>query len=126
MAIDDAQMPSLYYGWIVWPLAWAFFYARLAWEHRASAADTDTHCDSVLHVGGLWLLVAMIAAEVALRIDMIAGDGWFHALWGAVPAIALWLSVAHAVRWPMRAAPFAYAIDRRAGPCDLSVLAGSC
>ena len=51
----------------------------------------------------------MIAAEAALRIDTIAGDGWFHGLWGAVPAIALWLVVQYAMRWPMRAAPFAYA-----------------
>ncbi len=64
---------------------------------------------SALHVGGLWLLTAMIAAEAALRIDTIAGDGWFHALWGAVPAVALWLVVQYAMRWPMRAAPFAYA-----------------
>ena len=35
IAIDAAQMPSRHYGWIVWPLAWAFFYARLAWEERA-------------------------------------------------------------------------------------------
>ena len=108
LAIGDAQAPSIYYGWVVWPLAWAFFYARLAWDHRA-LLPIQNSLRSVLHVGGLWLLVAMIAAELSLRVDMIAGDGWFHAVWGAVPAIALWLSVAHPVRWPMRAAPFAYA-----------------
>ncbi len=108
IAIDAAQMPSRHYGWIVWPLAWAFFYARLAWEERAPLRVPDA-MNSVLHVGGLWLLTAMVAAEAALRIDTIAGDGWFHGLWGAVPAVALWLVVQYAMRWPMRAAPFAYA-----------------
>jgi uncharacterized membrane protein len=64
---------------------------------------------AVVHVGGLWLLAAMVAAEAALRVDAIAGDGWFHAVWGAVPAVALWLVVHYAFAWPMRAAPFAYA-----------------
>ena len=108
IAIEAAQMPSRHYGWIVWPLAWAFFYARLVWEERAPLR-VPSAMQSVLHVGGLWLLTAMIAAEAALRIDTIAGDGWFHGIWGAVPAVALWLVVQYATRWPMRAAPFAYA-----------------
>ena len=107
-AIDVAQMPSRHYGWIVWPLAWSFFYARLAWEERV-LLRVPGNVQSTLHVGGLWLLTAMIAAEAALRIDTIAGVGWFHAAWGAVPAVALWLVVHYATRWPMRAAPFAYA-----------------
>jgi uncharacterized membrane protein len=108
IAIDAAQMPSRYYGWIVWPLAWAVFYARLAWNERAPL-PVPALMQSALHVAGLWLLTAMITAEAALRIDTIAGDGWFHGLWGAVPAIALWLAVQYATRWPLRAAPFAYA-----------------
>jgi uncharacterized membrane protein len=51
----------------------------------------------------------MVAAEAALRVDAIAGDGWFYGLWGALPAVALWLVVQFALAWPMRAAPFAYA-----------------
>jgi uncharacterized membrane protein len=107
IAIDAAQIPSRYYGWIVWPLSWAFFYLRLAEERTTMRVPAAMQ--TVLHVTGLWLLTAMVAAEAALRIDTIAGDGWFHALWGAVPATALWLVVQYATRWPMRAAPFAYA-----------------
>ncbi|HVE88061.1 MAG TPA: DUF2339 domain-containing protein [Burkholderiaceae bacterium] len=107
IAIEAAQMPSRHYGWLVWPLAWMFFYVRLAWEERAPVR-APASVQSALHVGGLWLLTAMTAAEAALRIDTIAGDGWFHGVWGAVPAIALWLVVQYAVKWPMRAAPFAY------------------
>ncbi len=107
-ALEAAQMPSRYYGWIVWPLAWAFFYARLDWDERA-LWRMPGNVQATLHVSGLWLLTAMIAAEMALRIDTIAGDGWFHATWGAVPALALWLVIHYAMRWPMRAAPFAYA-----------------
>ncbi|MGZ9075239.1 MAG: DUF2339 domain-containing protein, partial [Burkholderiaceae bacterium] len=91
-----------------WPLAWGFFYARLAWEKRA-ALNTPSNVQTTLHVAGLWLLTAMITAEAALRIDTIAGAGWFHGVWGAVPALALWFVIHYAMRWPMRAAPFAYA-----------------
>ena len=108
IVVEAAQMPSRHYGWILWPLAWAFFYARLAWEERAALRAPDS-VQSALHVGGLWLLTAMVAAEAALRIDTVAGDGWFHGTWGAVPAVALWIVVQYAMRWPMRAAPFAYA-----------------
>jgi uncharacterized membrane protein len=108
MAIQATQMPSRHYGWIVWPLAWIFFYMRLAWEERASLR-VPLNAQWTLHVGGLWLLTAMITAELALRIDTIAGAGWFHGVWGALPALALWLVIQYAVRWPMRAAPFAYA-----------------
>jgi uncharacterized membrane protein len=108
MAIEAAQMPSRHYGWIVWPLAWILFYARLAWEERASVR-VPSSAQSMLHVGGLWLLTAMITAEVALRVDTIAGAGWFHGVWGAVPALVLWFVIQYAMRWPMRAAPFAYA-----------------
>jgi uncharacterized membrane protein len=108
MAIDAAQLPSRHYGWIVWPLAWVFFYVRLAWEERASLR-VPLSAQSTLHVSGLWLLTAMITAEVALRIDTIAGAGWFHGVWGAVPALALWFVIHYAMRWPMRAAPSVYA-----------------
>ncbi|MEP6609604.1 MAG: DUF2339 domain-containing protein [Burkholderiaceae bacterium] len=107
-AIIDAELPSAFFGWIAWPVAWGFFYLRLAYNDR-TLLPAPPSLLSVLHVGGLWLLIGMVAAEVSLRVDMIAADGWFHAVWGVVPAIALWLVVACAMRWPMRAAPFAYA-----------------
>jgi uncharacterized membrane protein len=106
MAIDVAQTPSRHYGWIVWPLAWLLFYARLLWEDRVALRAP---LPAVLHIAGLWLLTAMVAAELALRVDAITADGWFFAAWGAVPAVSLWLVIQFAVRWPMRAAPSAYA-----------------
>jgi uncharacterized membrane protein len=106
LAASGAQLPSRHFGGVVWPLAWAYFYARLAWDERMSLrVPTPTP----IHVGGLWLLTAMIAAEAALHLDAIAGDGWFFAAWGALPALALWLVTQYALLWPMRAAPFAYA-----------------
>jgi hypothetical protein len=102
LATSGAQLPSRHFGGVVWPLAWACYYARLAWEERLSLrAPVPT----LIHVGGVWLLTAMIAAEAALRLDAITGDGWFFAAWGAVPAVALWLIAQNALRWPMRAAP---------------------
>jgi len=106
IALADAWLPSRDYGWAAWPVAWALFYLRLA---RDTRDEMPVPALGAVHVGGLWLLTAMLAAEVALRLDAIAGDGWFHAAWGAVLAAALWLTVKHALRWPLRAAPFAYA-----------------
>ncbi len=106
VAAESATLPSRHYGWFVWPLAWAAYAVRLRWDDRLV---TKVSSPGAVHVGGLWLLTAMITAEVALRVDAIAGDGWFHGVWGALPAVALWLVVHYAFAWPMRAAPFAYA-----------------
>lgn len=105
-AVWEARLPSSAFGWVVWPLAWALFYLRLA---RDPLDDLAGNLRDWVHVGALWLLTAMLAAELALRLDAIGGDGWFHAAWGAVLAAALWLTVKHALRWPLRATPFAYA-----------------
>jgi len=107
-ATVESELPSEYFGWVVWPLAWAIFYVRLSWDARTSLPVSGP-LQSVLHVGGLWLMTAMIASEAALRLDFIAGSAWYHALWGAAPAVALWLVIGYALRWPMRAAPLAYA-----------------
>jgi uncharacterized membrane protein len=106
VAVVEAGRPSLDYGWAVWPLAWALFYLRLA---RDPLDDLPEHVKGAVHVAGLWLLTAMLAAELALQLDAVAGEGWFHAAWGGVLACGLWLTVKHALRWPLRAAPFAYA-----------------
>jgi uncharacterized membrane protein len=106
VAAESATLPSRHYGWFAWPLAWAAYAARLRWDDRLAVKVASP---GLVHVSGLWLLTAMVTAEAALRIDAIAGDGWFHAVWGALPAVALWLVVQYAFAWPMRAAPFAYA-----------------
>ena len=105
-AMGDGQRPSEHYGAIVWPVAWTLFYLRLHWEDRAGVRAPYP---DLLHVAGLWLLTAMVASELALQVDRIAGDGWYFAIWGGVPAVALWLQLQFKLRWPMRAAPFAYA-----------------
>ena len=105
-AMGNGQRPSEHYGAIVWPLAWTLFYLRLHWEDRAGVRAPYP---DLLHVAGLWLLTAMVASELALQVDRIAGDGWYFAIWGGVPAVALWLQLQFKLRWPMRAAPFAYA-----------------
>jgi uncharacterized membrane protein len=102
----EGQRPSTHFGAFVWPLAWALYYLRLHWEERDTVRAPYPN---VLHIAGLWLLTAMIAAEAALLLDDIAGDGWYFGVWGAIPALALWLVLRYRVRWPMRAAPFAYA-----------------
>jgi len=106
LAMGEAQRPSEHYGALVWPIAWALFYLRLHWEDRAGLR---VPYPEIGHVAGLWLLTAMATVELALQLDRIAGDGWYFAVWGAVPALALWLVLQYKMRWPMRAVPFAYA-----------------
>ncbi|HQR22206.1 MAG TPA: DUF2339 domain-containing protein [Burkholderiaceae bacterium] len=106
LALGEARRPSAHYGALAWPLAWALFYLRLHWEERAGLRVPTP---SIVHVAGLGLGVAMVTAEVALQLDRFAGDGWYYAAWGALPAAALWLLLQYKLRWPMRAAPFAYA-----------------
>jgi uncharacterized membrane protein len=106
LAATTAALPSRHVGWIAWPLAWAAYAWRLRWDERLAVRFVRP---GIAHVTGLWLLTAMLAAEIALRLDAIAGDGWFYAAWGVLPAAALWLVVQRALAWPMRAAPFAYA-----------------
>lgn len=106
LAVDGALLPSRHAGALAWPLAWAAFALRLRWD---DALPVRLARPGAVHVAGLWLLTAMLSAEAALRVDAVAGDGWFFAVWGTLPAIALWLVVQHALAWPMRAAPFAYA-----------------
>ena len=106
LAVSSAWLPSRAYGAWIWPLAWTLFYLRLA---RDEQRDLPEAVPGALHVLALWLLTAMVAAELALRLDAIAAEGWFHAAWGAVIAAALWFAVAQALRWPLRAAPLAYA-----------------
>jgi uncharacterized membrane protein len=106
VAAEGAVLPSRHFGWFAWPLAWLAYAWRLRWDERLSV---KAPAPVLVHVVALWLLAAMIAAEGALRIDAIAGAGWFHGVWAAVPAIALWVVVQYAFAWPMRAAPFAYA-----------------
>jgi len=118
-AIATATLPSKYYGWVAWPIAWILFYLRLG------ARDNTPErlpVSNALHVAGLWLFASMLAAEIALQLDRFAGDGWFHAAWGASFAGALWFAISDARRWPIRQAPFAYA---RIGAPGLAILAGA-
>ncbi|HYS14999.1 MAG TPA: DUF2339 domain-containing protein [Burkholderiaceae bacterium] len=116
-AVFAATLPSRHYGWVVWPLAWALFYFRLGADERATVR---LPVPIAWHVAGLWLLTVMVAAELALRVDHVAGDGWFHAAWGATLALALWLTAVRSTRWPIRLAPDAYA---RIGAPGLAVFA---
>jgi len=117
-AVFAATLPSRHYGWVVWPLAWALFYFRLGADENAAPVRLPAR--NAWHVAGLWLVTIMVAAELALRVDPVAGDGWFHAAWGATLALALWLTTVKSERWPMRLAPDAYA---RIGAPGLAVFA---
>jgi uncharacterized membrane protein len=104
-AVFAATLPSKHYGWVIWPLAWALYYQRLGVDARAAVR---VPVPASLHVAGVWLLTPMLASEVALRLGAVAGDGWFHAAWGGMLALSIWLTASNGTRAPMRFAPTAY------------------
>jgi uncharacterized membrane protein len=114
------QPPSELNGALAWILAWGAYYARFAQADR-SAAGLPREVVGALHVAGLWMLPAMLAAEAAVRLGPLAGAGWSHAAWGALAAAALGFATLQPPRWPASAAPVAYA---RVGAAGLVAFGG--
>jgi uncharacterized membrane protein len=107
-AIESNRAPSELYGALAWTLGWVAYYARFMQASR-SAAELPPSALAALHVAGLWMLPAMLAAECSVQLRSVAGSGWIGAVWGAVAAAALWFAGMRPPRWPATAAPDAYA-----------------
>jgi uncharacterized membrane protein len=121
-AVVGGQPPGAHWGALVWPLAWLAYAGRVWLDDRATL-PVRFPFPVPLHAGGALLLTLMVAAESALRLDALApGGAWFHAAWGAVPAVALWLALRPTARWPIGAAPQAY--RQVAAPALAAVLGG--
>lgn len=107
-AIVLHQAPSELNGALAWTFAWGAYYARFAQAARGGA-ELPQEAVASLHVAGLWMLSAMLAAEAAARLGQVAGAGWVHASWALTAAAALWFATLRRPRWPASAAPEAYA-----------------
>jgi len=110
----EGRPPSELNGALAWIFGWGVYYARFAQADRSSA-ELPPQTVAALHVAGLWMLPAMLAAESAIRLGQVAGDGWVHASWAALAAAALWFATLQPPRWPASAAPRAYAEVGTAG-----------
>jgi uncharacterized membrane protein len=119
-AVARNQAPGELNGAVAWIFAWGAYYARFI-QARRSGAELPPGAVAALHVAGLWLLPAMVAAECAVRLGPVAGAGWVHAGWGALAAVALWFATLQRPRWPASEAPDAYA---GVGAYGLAVFAG--
>jgi len=89
LAAVSVQHPFSNGGWVAWPLAFAAFYLvcrRHEGEPRSASA-------SVLHVGSLWLLTALLSWELYWRIDhaIAGGSSWPAIAWALIPAVILFV-----------------------------------
>jgi uncharacterized membrane protein len=95
------QHPLAALGWLSWP---ALFVAHL-WLLRRFERAGSIALD-ILHAGGLWLLAALAAWEVAWWIDhAVGGQGvWPLVAWVIVPGALLMLFALRGARlpWPVR------------------------
>jgi uncharacterized membrane protein len=95
-------------GGFAWPFALAAWIGLLRWrEHR-----TQFPGEAVLHVATLWLAIAAAALELAWQAQAFefADAAWHRVVYGLVPALALVILLAPAVRasWPVNGSHGAY------------------
>lgn len=88
-------------GWLAWPLAFTVLYGLLArFEEQLPPRSLPWG-----HSLGLWLLMAVLAIELAWRVDRMAGiaEVWSLACWGGVPMVVLFALEFHGDRltWPV-------------------------
>jgi uncharacterized membrane protein len=101
LAVLEVPHPFANAGWIAWPVAFAAFYfvcKRHEGEPRSAVANA-------LHVGSMWLLIALASWEFSWAINkVVAGGGsWPVIAWALVPAIALFAlpRLVRRVHWPI-------------------------
>jgi len=97
LAVVEVHHPLADGGWLAWPFAFAVFYF-LCKRHEGTVA-------APLHVGGLWLLTALVSWEVAWAIDTaVQGSGsWPAIAWALIPATAIFglVRLAKHRGWPI-------------------------
>ena len=60
------------YGWAVWPLALAVYY----WFLRFRDGVLGSWVAAALHVGGFWVVAALVGFEVHWQVGRVAGGVW--------------------------------------------------
>src|SRR5262249_5414507 len=101
IAMLEVHHPFADGGWVSWPLTFAAFYL-ICRRHEGEPGHTLAN---TLHVGGAWLLIALLSWEVAWDIDKgVAGGGsWPMIAWALVPAVALFAlpRLIQRLTWPV-------------------------
>ncbi|HEB77882.1 MAG TPA: DUF2339 domain-containing protein, partial [Methylothermaceae bacterium] len=109
-ALGDPEFhhhPLAHGGWLAWPVAWGLWYHGLKCLEAGGLKPYP-----LLHQTGIWLLLFLMARELAWQVDhLLQGQGvWSLLPWAIVPMIALWLL---GIRrpgqgWPFVSVPKAY------------------
>jgi uncharacterized membrane protein len=114
LAVLYLPHPFARYAWAGWLATFAVLYGFL----RLHESELPGWTMRATHIGGAWLVVALLCWEAGWRIDrVVAGDGtWPFVAWAVVPCAALFaLPVALArQRWPFGAHRRSYAVGAAA------------
>lgn len=94
--------PSQYYGWVLWPLAFAAAYGLL----RLYEGKWNARLEKLWHLLGLWLLVFLLTWEFAWIVEQAVPESetWTQVAWGVVPALAalVLLVIGDRLPWPVK------------------------
>ena len=97
-SLDDQSHPFASFGWLVWPLSLAVYYAFLRFREKQFP-----RLIVALHAIAYWIIAALIASEAQWLLDRFADGIW--PLAAAVVAVsAFLLATLHAreaIRWPL-------------------------
>jgi uncharacterized membrane protein len=101
--------PLAHAGLWAWPLSLALAWLILRRDEDVAPAPSAI----ALHCLGWWISVSLLTNEAAWQVASAVRESraWADAVWGVVPAIALWQAVSGAgkTRWPFGTCPRAYA-----------------
>ena len=106
---DSLQVshPSVYLGWLAWPLALALHLVVLR-----RVDGQDPRIERILHPAGVWLLALLLTSEISWQVAqaVAAAPAWAIASQGLVVVALLWLLDAATVqrRWPVAGHPNSY------------------
>ena len=92
-------------GWLAWPAAWIIQALVLR-----AMDDHDSKLAGIWHFASLLSLTALLAGEVAWRIDLVASSDWAGAVATMVPgimAVLVW-RLRNRPAWPVPVHPFFY------------------
>jgi len=97
-SLADQSHPFASFGWLVWPLSLAVYYAFLRFREKQFP-----RLIVALHASAYWMIAALIASEAQWLLDRFADGIW--PLAAAVVAVsAFLLATLHAreaIRWPL-------------------------
>ncbi|WP_455924939.1 DUF2339 domain-containing protein [Pseudomonas putida] len=92
-------------GWLAWPLVFVVHF----WSLRRLPAWLGARVQTVSHLLGAWLLIALLSIELSYGLEQLSGyyNAWRWLGWAVFPALFLLLAASERA-WPLGSYPQAY------------------